>query len=89
MSPMRWTRRFHALPVRGKVLLTVLGAALAALGASTYLSFRYWEGEALDAARRQALLAAYSAQASVESAIRSGRMTPAHHALTRMREEGV
>jgi hypothetical protein len=29
--------------VRGKLLLTVLASAVAVLGASTYLSFRYWE----------------------------------------------
>jgi signal transduction histidine kinase len=70
------------------VLLTVLGAAVAALGASTYLSFRYWENEALASAERQALLAAASTQATLESAIRLGRLSPAHHALTRLREEG-
>lgn len=84
---MRWVRRARALPVRGKLLLTVLGAAVAALGASTYLSFRYWENEAMEAAQRQALLAAASTQATLESAIRLGRMGPAHHALTRLREE--
>jgi signal transduction histidine kinase len=75
------------LPVRGKVLVTVLGAAVAALGASTYFSFQYWENEALEAAKRQALLAAASAQASLESAIRLGRLAPAHQALTTLREE--
>jgi signal transduction histidine kinase len=70
------------------LLLTVLGAAVAALGASTYLSFRYWENEALASAERQALLAAASTQATLESAIRLGRLAPAHHALTRLREEG-
>jgi signal transduction histidine kinase len=73
--------------VRGKLLLTVLGAAVAALGASTYLSFRYWENEALASAQRQALLAAASTQATLESAIRLGKLAPAHHALTRLREE--
>ncbi len=85
---MTWVRRVRSLPVRGKVLLTVLGAAVAALGASTYLSFRYWENEALASAKRQALLAAASTQATLESAIRLGRLSPAHHALTRLREEG-
>jgi signal transduction histidine kinase len=68
--------------------LTVLGAAIAALGASTYLSFHYWENEALASAQRQALLAAASTQATLESAIRLGRLAPAHHALTRLRESG-
>jgi len=85
---MSWVRRARSLPVRGKLLLTVLGAAVAALGASTYLSFRYWENEALASAQRQALLAAASTQATLESAIRLGRLAPAHHALTRLREDG-
>jgi len=84
---MSWVRRARSLPVRGKLLLTVLGAAVAALGASTYLSFRYWENEAMASAQRQALLAAASTQATLESAIRLGRLAPAHHALTRLREE--
>jgi signal transduction histidine kinase len=84
---MSWARRARSLPVRGKLLLTVLGAAVAALGASTYFSFRYWENEALASAQRQALLAAASTQATLESAIRLGRLAPAHHALTRLREE--
>ncbi|HSG08134.1 MAG TPA: ATP-binding protein [Longimicrobiales bacterium] len=85
---MSWVRRARSLPVRGKLLITVLGAAAAVLGASTYLSFRYWENEALASAQRQALLAAASTQATLESAIRLGRLAPAHHALTRLREEG-
>jgi signal transduction histidine kinase len=86
---MSWVRRARSLPVRGKVLITVLGAAVAALGASTYLSFHYWENEALASAQRQALLAAASTQATLESAIRLGRLAPAHHALTRLREDGA
>ncbi|MEJ2202551.1 MAG: histidine kinase dimerization/phospho-acceptor domain-containing protein, partial [Gemmatimonadota bacterium] len=84
---MRWVPGLRSLPVRGKVLVTVLGAAVAALGASTYFSFQYWENEALEAAKRQALLAAASAQASLESSIRLGRLAPAHQALTTLREE--
>ncbi len=85
---MSWVRRIRSLPVRGKVLLTVLGAAIATLGASTYLSYRYWEEEALDQAQREALLAAASTQASIESAIRLGQPAPAHRALTRLRADG-
>ena len=85
---MSWVRRARSLPVRGKLLISVLGAAVAALGGSTYLSFRYWENEALASAQRQALLAAASTQATLESAIRLGRLAPAHHALTRLREDG-
>lgn len=84
---MSWVRRARSLPVRGKLLLTVLGAVVAALGASTYFSFRYWENEALASAQRQALLAAASTQATLESAIRLGRLGPAHHTLARLREE--
>ena len=84
---MRWVQRIRSLPVRSKVFMTVLGAAVATLGASTYLSFRYWENEALASAQRQVLLTAGSAQASLEYAIRLGRLAPAHHALTRLREE--
>ncbi len=86
---MRWIVRLRALPVRGKLLLTLLGAAVAALGASTYLSFRYWEHEALSAAERQALLAARSTQATVESALRLGRPEPARHSLDQLRQEGT
>jgi signal transduction histidine kinase len=86
---MRWIARLQALPVRGKLLLTVLGAAVAALGASTYLSFRYWEHEALSAAERQALLAASSTAATVESALRMGRPDPARHSLDQLRQEGT
>jgi len=86
---MRWIVRLQALPVRGKLLLTVLGAAVAVLGASTYLSFRYWQEAALSTAERQALLAASSTQATVESALRLGQPEPARHSLVRLREEGA
>lgn len=86
---MRWIVRLRALPVRGKLLLTVLGAAVAALGGSTYLSFRYWQHEALSAAEGQALLAARSTQATVESALRLGRPEPARHSLDQLRQEGT
>ncbi len=86
---MRWIARLRALPVRGKLLLTVLGAAVAALGASTYLSFRYWQQEALSAAEGQALLAARSTQATVEPALRLGRPEPARQSLEQLRQEGT
>ncbi len=86
---MRWIVRLRALPVRGKLLLTVLGAAVAVLGASTYLSFRYWQHEALASAEQQALLAASSTRATVESALRLGNPEPARHSLERLREDGT
>jgi len=85
---MSWVRRVRSLPVRGKLLLTVLGAVIVALGTSTYLSYRYWENEALAQAQRDALLAAASTQASIESAIRLGRRAPAQQALARLRADG-
>jgi len=81
--------RLRALPLRGKVLLTVLGAAIAVLGASTVLSFRFWRIETLETAERQALLAAGSTRATVESALRDGRPEPARRTLIRLMEEGT
>lgn len=86
---MRFFRRLRSLPLRGKVVVTVLGAAVAVLGASTYLSFQYWQGESLAAAEQQALMAASSAQATVESALRLGRPEPARHSLALLRNEGT
>jgi signal transduction histidine kinase len=86
---MRLFSRLRSLPLRGKVVLTVLGAAVAVLGASTYLSFQYWHSEALAAAEQQALMAASSAQATVESALRMARPEPARHSLALLRNEGT
>jgi signal transduction histidine kinase len=86
---MRPLSRLRALPLRGKVLLTVLGAVVAALGASTFLSFRYWQSETTATAVRQASLAAASTRATVESALRDGRPEPARHALVGLIEDGT
>lgn len=86
---MRPSNRLGALPLRTKVVLTVLGAAVAVLGASTYFSFRYWQGEALQTVRQQALMAAASTQATLESALRLGRPEPARHSLSLLRQEGA
>jgi signal transduction histidine kinase len=75
--------------LRRKVLLTVLGAVAAALGASTFLSFRYWRAETLATAERQALLAATSTRATVESALRDGRPDPARRALIGLVDNGT
>jgi signal transduction histidine kinase len=85
----RFLLRLRSLPLRGKVVATVLGAAVAVLGASTYLSFQYWHAESLAAAEQQALMAASSAQATVESALRLGRPEPARHSLALLRSEGT
>jgi len=86
---MKPLKRLRSLPLRGKVVMTVLGAAIATLGASTYLSFRYWRNEALATTEQQALLAAGSTRATVESALRLDRPEPARHTLARLREEGA
>ena len=85
---MRWLNRLSSLPLRGKVLLTVLGAGVAALGASTYLSFGYWRSEARIAAEQQALLAATSTRLTLEAALRLDRHDPARRTLALLREEG-
>lgn len=86
---MKPLRRLGALPLRGKLLLTVLGAAVAALGASTFFSFRYWRSETLVAAEQQALLAAGSTRATVESELRLDRPDAARRTLVRLREDGA
>lgn len=86
---MRWVRVLRSLPVRSKLLLTLLGAAVVVLGATTHLSFRYWSAESLSAARQQALLAAHSIQSTLETAFRVGRAEAAHRTLERLLAEGV
>jgi hypothetical protein len=69
-----------------KVLITLLvgGTAVALLGISTHLSFRYWRTEAVAAAEQQALLAAASARTAVESGLQSGRTEYARRALQQL-----
>jgi len=86
---MRRVARLRSLPLRGKVFVTVLGAVVAVLGASTYLSFRYWQNEALSTSEHQALLAAASTQATIESALRLGRLEPARHSLALLQADGA
>ncbi len=86
---MRWVRILRSLPVRSKLLLTLLGAAAVVLGGTTHLSFRYWSAEALSAARQQALLAAHSTGSTLETAFRVGREDAVHRNLERLRGEGV
>jgi signal transduction histidine kinase len=80
--------RLRSLPLRTKVMVTIVGAVLAVLGISSYFSFRYWEEQALEAAREQALLAAESSRAAVESALAYGRMDQARRNLERLTEQG-
>jgi hypothetical protein len=73
-----WTIRLRDLPLRTKLAITVLGAAVAVLGVFTHVSFRYWKGEALAAAEQQALLAGHSARSLVQTALLQGRTEQAH-----------
>jgi signal transduction histidine kinase len=75
-----------AFPLRTKVLITLIGAAVMLLGISTHLSFRYWKKEAVATAQQQALLAAASARAAVESALQSGQQDQARRVLRRLME---
>ena len=78
--------RVRDLPLRTKLVLTLLGAAMVLLGVSSYLSFRYWKQEALQAAGQEALLGASSARAAVESALVYGRQEQARANLKRLAE---
>lgn len=83
---MGWTVRLRDLPLRTKVMITVVGGALALLGASTWLSFRYWRSETLAAAEQQALLAAGAVRASVEGSLAASRPEQARRSLRRLVE---
>jgi signal transduction histidine kinase len=82
---MNWRPRIQRYPLRIKVLLTLIGAAVLVLGVSTHLSFSYWKSEAVAAAEQQALLAAASARTAVESGLQSGRTEYARRALQQLR----
>ncbi|HEX6065633.1 MAG TPA: ATP-binding protein [Longimicrobiales bacterium] len=81
---MTWKSQLHGLSLRTKILITVIGVAFAALGASTYLSFTYWQKEARSVAEQQALLAAKSARLSIEGALNRGDYTEAQATLKKM-----
>jgi signal transduction histidine kinase len=81
---MRRRLGLQRYPLRVKVLITLVGAAVALLGIATHLSFRYWKAEAVAAAEQQALLAASSARTAVESGLQSGRMEYARRALQQL-----
>jgi signal transduction histidine kinase len=82
VSPRLALRR---LPLRVKVMLTLMGAAVVLLGLATHLSFTYWKAEAVAAAEQQALLAAASARTAVESGLQAGRTENARRALQQLR----
>jgi signal transduction histidine kinase len=75
--------RARALPLRAKVLVTLAGAGLLLVGASSVIAFRYSEQEAVAAAADQARLTAQSLRAALESALRRGEF---EEARSRLRE---
>ena len=81
---MSWTGQLRRLSFRTKVVITVLGAGFAVLGASTYLSFAYWQDEARSVAEQQALLAAHSTRLSIENAFNAGDTALVQRVLTRL-----
>jgi two-component system, NtrC family, sensor kinase len=76
--------RPRELPLRTKLAVTVAGAGLVLLGAAAYLSFGYARAESLVAAEQQALMAAVSVRASVESALLNGQRAQARAGLQRL-----
>jgi len=80
-------RALRGLPLRTKVAVTVVGAAVTLLILSTNLSLRYWREEALAAAEQQALLTARLARAGVESALIHGERAQARRNLTKLKAE--
>jgi signal transduction histidine kinase len=86
MGAMSWAIRLRQLPLRTKLLITLIGAGVALLGGSTHLSFRYWKSEALAAAEQQALLAAGAARSGVENALRYDRRDQARRTLRQLGE---
>lgn len=83
-----WYERLHEMPLRTKVFLTLAGTAVAVVGIAGFFSFRYWEDQAISAAREQALLAAESSRAAVESALAFGRTDQARRNLERLTRQG-
>jgi len=80
------TSWIRTLPLRGKVIVTVAGALVAVLGASTFLSFRYWRQEYIAASQEQALLAAQSTRAVLEPGLTGSRHEVARANLRRLVE---
>lgn len=85
----RWRFRVRALSLRYKVMLTLFGVAIALLGVSTFVSFRYWKSEALVIAEQQALLAGGSVRGSVEAALAADQPAQVRRLLRQLVERGV
>lgn len=83
---MGWIRRLREQPLRTKLIITAVGAAVLVLGIASSLTFRYWREESVAAAEQQALLAAASVRSSVESAISAGQPDRARSALRELVE---
>jgi signal transduction histidine kinase len=85
----RWIVRLRALPLRTKLVITLVGGALALLGVSTHVSFRYWKQEALVVAEQQALLAAGAVRGPVEASLLAGQPAQARRNLRQLVDKGV
>jgi signal transduction histidine kinase len=85
----RWIVRLRALPLRAKLVITLVGGALVLLGASTHFSFRYWKQEALTVAEQQALLAAGAVRGPVEASLIAGQPAQARRSLRQLVDKGV
>lgn len=81
---MSWIRRLRELPLRGKVAITFGAVVALTLAASAVLSFRYWQKEFLAASEQQAVLAASSTRAALESTLPGGRTDAARRSLRRL-----
>jgi signal transduction histidine kinase len=84
-----WTSRLRALPLRTKLVITIVGGMLALLGITTHISFRYWKQEALTVAEQQALLAAGAVRGPVESSLLAGQTVQARRNLRQLVDRGV
>jgi signal transduction histidine kinase len=85
----RWIARLRALPLRAKLVITLVGGALALLGITTHFSFRYWKQEALSVAEQQALLAASAVRGPVEASLIAGQPIQARRSLRQLVDKGV
>lgn len=81
---MSWVKQLRSLSLKTKIVITVFGAGFAVLGASTYLSFSYWQREARAVAEQQALFAVNSARLSIENALNRGDQAAAQRALDKL-----
>jgi signal transduction histidine kinase len=84
-----WIVRLRALPLQTKLVITLVGGALALLGVSTHVSFRYWKQEALTVAEQQALLAAGAVRGPVEASLLAGQSVQARRSLRQLVDKGV